>query len=137
MADEGPKPADGDVQDTSAAETVPLSAGAPNKTRSPSVMSSAAGMGGVPAERIKRTIRGKKVPIVTESWEDGGHLPGFKDGIGVFPPLSDLAALMLELKMRGMNFIFSVLGIFSKGFRETLYEERKNKAGERRTPFCA
>ncbi|KAI5120998.1 hypothetical protein M0805_000459 [Coniferiporia weirii] len=76
----------------------------PSRARSPSVLSSAAGLGSVPVERAKRGSRMKKVPVVTESWEEGGHLPGHKDGIGSFPACSDLAALMVELKLRGKRF---------------------------------
>ncbi|KAL5501196.1 hypothetical protein ACEPAH_9583 [Sanghuangporus vaninii] len=103
VEDEGSAPAaaaGNDVDNTAAAVT---SGEVPFKTRSPSVMSSAVGTPNLSSERSKRH-RGKKVPIVTESWEEGGHLPGFKDGIGAFPPCSDLAALMLELKLKGKRF---------------------------------
>ncbi|KAL5513918.1 hypothetical protein ACEPAG_2679 [Sanghuangporus baumii] len=98
-----PAAAVGNDVDNAAAEFAMASGEVPSKTRSPSVMSSAVGTPNLSSERSKRH-RGKKVPIVTESWEERGHLPGFKDGIGVFPPCSDLAALILELKLKGKRF---------------------------------
>ena len=38
---------------------------------------------------------------LSETLEPDGHLPGFKDGLGVFPPDSDWAKLMLALKLKG------------------------------------
>ncbi|EJC99522.1 uncharacterized protein FOMMEDRAFT_128149 [Fomitiporia mediterranea MF3/22] len=104
VADEGPKPADAEPTDNGPIDSVANLGETPAKTRSPSVMSSAAGTSNMPAERTKKGLRGKKVPVVTESWEEGGHLPGFKDGLGVFPSGSEFAALMLELKLRGKRF---------------------------------
>ena len=43
----------------------------------------------------------KKEGIVSETLESDGHLPGFKDGVGVFPPESDWAEVMLALKLKG------------------------------------
>ncbi|KAK0480789.1 hypothetical protein IW261DRAFT_1142882 [Armillaria novae-zelandiae] len=40
---------------------------------------------------------------VSESIEDG-RLPGSKDGLGDFPPGSDLARVMLELKVKGKRY---------------------------------
>jgi bromodomain-containing protein 7/9 len=42
----------------------------------------------------------------SETIESDGHLPGFKDGVGVFPPGSDWAEVMLALKLKG-KFRFS------------------------------
>ena len=69
------------------------------RARSPSVISSVPGAS-APVERTRRS-RSKKVTAVTESWEEDGHLPGHKDGLGEFPPRSELSELMLELKLRG------------------------------------
>ena len=45
---------------------------------------------------------GKKQPgMLSESLEPDGHLPGYKDGVGVFPPQSDFSELMLKLKLKG------------------------------------
>lgn len=68
----------------------------PSRARSPSVVSSV-------HEKGKRS-RGKKPVGVSESFEPGNHLPGVRDGLGIFPPGSDLAELMLSLKLRGQNF---------------------------------
>ena len=96
-------PTDGNNVGNTVVDSAAASGEVPAKTRSPSVMSSAVGTPNLPLEKSKR-FRGKKAPIVTESWEEGGHLPGLKDGIGVFPACSDLAALMLELKLKGMAY---------------------------------
>ncbi len=39
---------------------------------------------------------------VTESIEADGRLPGAKDGLGAFPPRSDWARTMLQLKIKGI-----------------------------------
>ena len=75
---------------------------APQRTRSPSVVSSSQGP---TMDKGKRAARGKKAPAVSESFEPGNHLPGFRDGLGIFPPRSDLAELMLSLKLRGQRRI--------------------------------
>jgi bromodomain-containing protein 7 len=66
--------------------------------RSPSVLSAS-----VPPinRRGGRNAAAKKEGIVSESLEPDGHLPGFKDGVGVFPPGSDWAEVMLALKLKG------------------------------------
>ncbi len=66
--------------------------------RSPSVLSAS-----VPPinRRGGRNAAAKKEGIVSESLEPDGHLPGFKDGVGVFPPGSDWAEVMLTLKLKG------------------------------------
>jgi bromodomain-containing protein 7/9 len=42
---------------------------------------------------------------VAESIEADGHLPGAKDGLGAFPPCSDWARTVLQLKIKG-NILF-------------------------------
>jgi bromodomain-containing protein 7/9 len=45
---------------------------------------------------------------ISETLEPDGHLPGYKDGVGVFPPGSDWAEVMLALKLKGVpRFPFS------------------------------
>ncbi|KAI0701303.1 hypothetical protein BC835DRAFT_1323237 [Cytidiella melzeri] len=52
-----------------------------------------------------RRGKGKKPPgTVSESIEPDGHLPGYKDGVGVFPYDSHWAELMLSLKLRGKRY---------------------------------
>ncbi|KAH8111567.1 hypothetical protein DFH11DRAFT_1512762 [Phellopilus nigrolimitatus] len=116
VADEEPVPTTSNLTGNSTAEVSapPMTAATsqednasrrgPSRARSPSVVSSVPGMSSVPVEKAKRSSRAKKAPVVTESWEEGGHLPGFKDGIGAFPPCSEEAALMIELKLRGKKF---------------------------------
>ncbi|KAF8737918.1 hypothetical protein AX14_012193 [Amanita brunnescens Koide BX004] len=41
---------------------------------------------------------------VAESIEADGHLPGAKDGLGAFPPGSDWARTVLQLKMKGKRY---------------------------------
>jgi len=38
---------------------------------------------------------------ISESIDPEGRLPGSRDGLGAFPPQSDLARLMLALKIKG------------------------------------
>lgn len=40
----------------------------------------------------------------SETLDADGHLPGWKDGIGAFPPGSDLAKTMIALKLKGVFF---------------------------------
>ncbi len=74
---------------------------APNG-RSQSVTSSVQGPAIAPSTERSRRSR-KKVPMVTESWEPGGHLPGFSDGLGAFPSGSEMANMMMQLKFRGLS----------------------------------
>lgn len=72
--------------------------------RSPSVASTHTPVLGQAGSR--RAGRGgasaKKPPgALSESLEPDGGLPGAKDGLGVFPPGSDWAELMLALKLKG------------------------------------
>jgi bromodomain-containing protein 7 len=62
--------------------------------RSPSVTSASA-----PSNRRGRNA-GKKEAI-SETLGPDGHLPGYKDGVGIFPPGSDWAKVMLALKLKG------------------------------------
>lgn len=89
-----------DAERNSALATVKMEIDDP-PARSPSVVSTPQG-GTFPSERSRRARgSGKKhLGIVTESFEPEGHLPGAKDGLDVFPPGSDLASLMLALKLR-------------------------------------
>ncbi len=68
--------------------------------RSPSVASAS-----VPPPNRRGRNAAKKEGI-SETLESDGHLPGFKDGVGVFPPGSDWAEVMLALKLKG-RFCFS------------------------------
>lgn len=87
-----------DIDDTNAGKAEGEATG-PNG-RSQSVTSSVQGPAVVPSTERARRSR-KKVPMVTESWEPGGHLPGFSDGIGAFPWGSEMAIIMMQLKSRG------------------------------------
>jgi bromodomain-containing protein 7/9 len=68
--------------------------------RSPSV-----GSASVPPPN-RRGKNATKKEGISETLESDGHLPGFKDGVGVFPPGSDWAEVMLALKLKG-KFPFS------------------------------
>ena len=74
--------------------------------RSPSVLSAS-----VPPvnRRGGKNVASKKEGVVSETLESDGHLPGFKDGVGVFPPGSDWAEVMLALKLKGTGYILSLL----------------------------
>lgn len=66
-----------------------------NRARSPSVSS-------VQTPVARRGPKGKKQPgTVSESLEPDGHLPGYRDGVGVFSAGSYWADLMLSLKLKG------------------------------------
>jgi bromodomain-containing protein 7/9 len=64
--------------------------------RSPSVLSASL----PPINRRGRNAATKKEGI-SDTVEPDGHLPGYKDGVGVFPPESDWAEVMLALKLKG------------------------------------
>jgi bromodomain-containing protein 7/9 len=63
--------------------------------RSPSVLSAS-----VPPTNRRGRNAAKKEGI-SETLDPDGHFPGFKDGVGVFPPGSDWAEVMLALKLKG------------------------------------
>ena len=70
--------------------------------RSPSVLSASV----PPTNRRGRNAAAKKEGI-SETLDPDGHFPGFKDGVGVFPPGSDWAERsMLALKLKGCGYIF-------------------------------
>ena len=74
----------------------PMDIDGSSRARSPSVAS-------VQAPAARR-VKGKKEPgTVSESIESDGHLPGHKDGVGVFPPDSHWSELMLSLKLKGSS----------------------------------
>ncbi|KAF8265875.1 hypothetical protein EI94DRAFT_1587444 [Lactarius quietus] len=66
--------------------------------RSPSV-----GSASVPPPNRRGKNASKKEGL-SEALELDGHLPGFKDGVGVFPPGSDWAEVMLALKLKGKRY---------------------------------
>ncbi|KAI9440279.1 hypothetical protein F5148DRAFT_1258736 [Russula earlei] len=66
--------------------------------RSPSVVSTSAPP---PNRRGKNALKREGI---SETLEPDGHLPGFKDGVGVFPPGSDWAEVMLALKLKGKRY---------------------------------
>ena len=47
--------------------------------------------------------------MLSETLEPDGHLPGFKDGLAAFPPLSDWAELMVVLKLKGEELTRSLV----------------------------
>ncbi|KAI0263548.1 hypothetical protein BC834DRAFT_971243 [Gloeopeniophorella convolvens] len=66
--------------------------------RSPSIVSAS-----VPPPN-RRGRGSTKKDDFSESLEADGHLPGYKDGVGVFPPGSDWAEVMLALKLKGKRY---------------------------------
>jgi hypothetical protein len=85
----------------------------------------------VPPNRRGRNA-GKKEGI-SETLEPDGHLPGHKDGVGIFPPGSDWAEVMLALKLKGKLRLSSCSVAMTKIFlRKTVsLEERTLAHGER------
>lgn len=63
---------------------------------------------------------------VSESIEDG-RLPGSKDGLGDFPPRSDLARVMLELKMKGTCIGKTLLPTLSTSSVGKRYRTKKER----------
>lgn len=99
----------------------PMEVDRSSRARSPSASS-------VQTPLVRRNGKGKKQPgMVSDSLEPDGHLPGYKDGVGVFPPGSEWAELMLSLKLKG-KFVYHscnfVLKLRRAGQRQTVpYEE--------------
>ncbi|OCH85872.1 hypothetical protein OBBRIDRAFT_784195 [Obba rivulosa] len=89
--------------DDAAEKGTPMDVDGEGRGRSPSVASTQMP---TPAQTALKRGRGnKKVPgMMAESLEPDGGLPGAKDGLGAFPPGSDLAVLMLALKLRGKRY---------------------------------
>lgn len=102
--------------------------------RSPSIVSAL--QTPVNGQASRRTGKGpnKKQPgMLSESLETGGHLPGYKDGVGVFPPQSEWAERMLSLKLKGKHidqsyFLLSLILYCRKTISN---EERADANGER------
>ncbi len=71
--------------------------------RSQSVMSASAGPSVRRSTRgpYKKTQQNESKNPISESIDADGHLPGARDGLGVFPPKSDLARTMFALKLKG------------------------------------
>lgn len=89
--------------------------------RSPSVAST-----GTPVLGRSKGKGKRKAGMLSESLEDDGHMPGYKDGVGVFPPGSDFAELMLSLKLKGESFY-----IMSEQFSHILLGKRYRTKKER------
>lgn len=88
--DEDPQtPVDGEERDT------PMDIDGSTRGRSPSVASTQTP---VPRRGAKPK---KEAGMLSESLEPDGHLPGYKDGVGQFPPNSEWAPVMLALKLKG------------------------------------
>jgi bromodomain-containing protein 7/9 len=47
-----------------------------------------------------------KEPTMKAELDAEGHLPGFRDGVGQFPPDSEWARIMVELKLKGSTSYF-------------------------------
>lgn len=66
---------------------------------------------------------------VLESIDAEGRLPGSKDGLGAFPPGSDLAKTMLDLKLKGTVHNLSGINNFSDFvFRKAIQDEERENA---------
>lgn len=60
----------------------------------------------VPPTTVKKDgDKTKVVPTISESLDENGHLPGAKEGVGVFEPGSDLARVMLEIKLKSTFYL--------------------------------
>ena len=102
--DDDGRPTEGDLDDS---KGTPMDVDGSNRGRSPSVASvqtPVQGPGGRGRTNAKAGPSKKQSGMVSESWEDDGHLPGFKDGVGQFDPGSDFARLMLALKLKNKRY---------------------------------
>ena len=99
VADVDPTPT---IADNAIVEATPEDA-TPRQGRSPSVLSSAPGSGtNVDKKKSSKTSQKKNSMTVSTSFEPGGRLPGSLDGLGAFPAGSELAEVMLWLKLKGV-----------------------------------
>ncbi|GBE85979.1 hypothetical protein SCP_0805030 [Sparassis crispa] len=102
--------AGGDDEDGAGEKGTPMDVDESTRARSPSAGSTQAQTQIPIHSHGRRTGRGgpasaKKPPgALSETVEADGGLPGAKDGLGVFPPGSDWAALMLALKLKGKRY---------------------------------
>ncbi|KAH8105106.1 hypothetical protein BXZ70DRAFT_1061731 [Cristinia sonorae] len=96
-----PTPNVGDEEEDGRERSMAMDVEGSTRARSPSVASTGTPMAGAARSRQK----GKKKPgMLSESLEDDGHLPGYKDGVGVFPPDSEFSELMVLLKLKGKRY---------------------------------
>lgn len=61
-------------------------------------------------ERAKELEKEKEKVIdrpIENTLDEDGHMPGYRVGVGVFPPESGWSEVMLALKFRGMVFVSS------------------------------
>ena len=113
-------------------------AGASGGPATPSRRSPSAGS---PFPTTQKRVKGgnKKGPSLSETLEADGHLPGYKDGLSAFPPGSDLAALLVTLKLKGEKSInypdcnHASMKILRKALP---HKERAYANGEGRTAIC-
>lgn len=90
-------------------DTVPMDVDEPARNgRSQSVVSASGLANGLSSRRstrgpYKKTQHPDSKNALSETIEADGHLPGAKDGLGVFPPNSDMARTMLALKLKGLS----------------------------------
>ena len=84
---------------------------------------------------FRSKVTKKQSGELSETLEPDGHLPGFKDGLGVFPPDSDWAKLMLALKLKGeLTVCPSRYAKFDIVHRETIpHKKGTSTDGERWT----
>jgi bromodomain-containing protein 7/9 len=77
------------------------------KGRSPSVQAPERererGRRGLRGPYVKRAVLNNNANVA-DMIDGEGRLPGSKDGVGAFPPGSDWAELMVQLKLKGARF---------------------------------
>ena len=95
-----PTPNAGDDEEDGREKSTAMDVDESVRARSPSVASTGTPISG--PSRIRPSKSKKKTGMLSETLEEDGHLPGYKDGVGVFPPGSDFAELMVLLKLKGM-----------------------------------
>lgn len=96
------RPPNDEDEDQAVDKGTPMDVDGAGRARSPSVASAH-----TPAPGTRRA-KGKKQPgMLSETLEEDGHLPGYKDGVGIFPHDSEFSELMLALKLKGRAFILN------------------------------
>ncbi len=109
----------------------PMDVDGSTRGRSPSVASTQTPLNGHLPRRGGKGSSKKQPGMLSESLEPGGHLPGYKDGVGLFPSDSNWAALMLSLKLKGMILHSPFdLGSHISSSQALSDKERENSHGE-------
>lgn len=80
------------------------------------------------AQKEKDREREKdKERLVRGHLDEEGHMPGYKDGVGLFPPNSDWARIMLELKLKGAKSVAFWHEMYLSDTTDKRYKTKKER----------